>query len=95
MKRTLVVAPEAEAEINQAKEWYLGQSWLAARRFREAVDLALETIEQNPEQYQVVYRQTRRVLVDEFPYALFYVVTERQVTVVSCFHTSRDPSLWR
>ena len=95
MKRTLVVAPEAEAEINQAKEWYLGQSWLAAARFRDAVDLALEMIERNPEQYQVVYRQTRRVLVDEFPYAVFYTVTETLVTVVSCFHTARDPKLWR
>ncbi|MGB9365855.1 MAG: type II toxin-antitoxin system RelE/ParE family toxin [Xanthobacteraceae bacterium] len=95
MKRTLVVAPEAEAEINQAKEWYLSQSWLAAARFREAVDLAIETIERNPEQYQVVYRQTRRMLVDEFPYALFYTVTETLVTVVSCFHTARDPKLWR
>jgi toxin ParE1/3/4 len=95
MKRTLVVAPEAEAEINQAKEWYLAQSWLAAARFREAVDLALETIERNPEQYQFVYRHTRRVLVDEFPYALFYTVTETLVTVVSCFHTARDPKLWR
>lgn len=95
MKRTLVVTPEAEAENNQAKEWYLGQSWLAATRFRDAVDLALETIEQNPEQYQVVYRQTRRVLVDEFPYALFYTATETLVIVVSCFHTSRDPKQWR
>lgn len=95
MKRTLVVATEAEAEINQAKEWYLRQSWLAAARFREAVDLALETVERNPEQYQVVYRQTRRVLVNEFPYALFYTATETLVTVVSCFHTARDPRLWR
>jgi toxin ParE1/3/4 len=95
MKRTLVVATEAEAEINQAKEWYLRQSWLAAARFREAVDLALETVERNPEQYQVVYRQTRRVLVNEFPYALFYTATETLVTVVSCFHTARDPKLWR
>ncbi len=95
MNRALVVTAEAEDEIDQAKEWYLSQSGRAAARFREAVDLALETIAFNPEQYQIVYRETRRVLVDEYPYALFYVVTETQVTVVSCFHTARDPSLWR
>ena len=94
MKRALVVTPEAEAEIDQAKEWYRSQSLLAAARFRDAVDLALETIERNPEQYQVVYRQTRRVLLDDYPYALFYTVTETQVTVVSCFHMARDPKLW-
>jgi toxin ParE1/3/4 len=95
MKRTLVVTPETEAEIDQAKEWYLSQSLLAATRFRDAVEVALETIERNPEQYQVVYRQTRRVLLEEYPYALFYTLTETQVTVVSCFHTARDPKLWR
>jgi len=95
MNRALVVTPEAEAEINQAKEWYLSQSRRAAERFRDAVDLALETIERNPEQYQIAYRQTRRVLLDEYPYALFYTVTQTQVTVVSCFHTARDPKLWR
>ena len=70
MKRALVVTPEAEAEIDQAKEWYLSQSLLAAARFRDAVDLALETIERNPEQYQVVYRQTRRVLARRLPIRL-------------------------
>jgi plasmid stabilization system protein ParE len=81
MNRALVVTPEAEADIAQAKEWYLSQSSRAAERFRDAVDLALETIERNPEQYQIVYRQTRRVLLDEYPHALFY--------------TARDPKLWR
>jgi plasmid stabilization system protein ParE len=95
MNRALVVTAEAEAEIDQAKEWYRSQSQRAAARFSEVVDLALETIGFNPEQYQVVYRETRRVMLDDYPYALFYTVTEAQVTVVSCFHAARDPSLWR
>jgi plasmid stabilization system protein ParE len=95
MNRTLSVTPEAEAEIDQAADWYLRQSYRAAEGFRDAVDGALETIGINPEQYQIVYRETRRVLLDGYPYALFYIVTETRVSVVSCFHTSRDPSLWR
>ena len=55
MNRTLVVTPQAEAEIDQATNWYDGQSLRAAARFREAVDHALETISRNPEQYQDVY----------------------------------------
>ena len=95
MNRTLVVTPEAEAEIDQAAGWYHRQSLRAAANFRAVVDQALETIEFNPEQYQVVYGETRRVLLDEYPYALFYIVTDTQVSVVSCFHTARDSSLWR
>lgn len=95
MNRTVVVTAEAEADIDQANEWYLSRSSRAAARFREAIDLALETIAFNPEQYQMVYRETRRVLLADYPYALFYVVSETQVTVVSCFHAARDPNLWR
>ena len=95
MNRALVVTAEAEAEINQAKEWYRGQSPRAALRFSDAIDHALETIGFNPEQYQIVYRETRRVLLDDYPYVLFYTMTETQVKVVACFHTARDPSLWR
>lgn len=94
MKRTLFVTARAEAEIDQAKEWYRSQSRQAAVRFSEAVDLALETIGFNPEQYQIVYRETRRVLLEDYPYAFFYVVTETQVKVIACIHTSRDPRLW-
>ncbi len=95
MSRALVVVPEAEAEIEKAVDWYCRHNWTAAVGFRFAVDRALDFICERPEQYQVVYRQTRRVLVDGYPYALFYTVTSVQVTVVSCFHTARDPDLWR
>jgi plasmid stabilization system protein ParE len=95
MNHSLVVTAEAEAEIEQAEEWYLRQSERAAARFRETIDVALETISFNPEQYQIVYRDTRRVMLDDYPYALFYTVAGTQVTVISCFHMARDPKLWR
>ena len=95
MNRTLVVTPEAEVEIDQAADCYYRQSLRAVAGFRAAVDGALETIGFNPEQYQIVYGETRRVLLDDYPYVLFYIVTDTQVSVVSCFHTARDPNLWR
>ncbi len=95
MSRTLVVEPEAEAEIDQAADWYYQRSRAAAVGFRDSVDKALTFIREHPEQYQVVYRETRRVLLDGYPYALFYLVTESQVVVISCFHMARDPNLWR
>lgn len=95
MNRTLVVLPAATAEIDQAADWYRQHSRMAAVGFRDAVDRALSFVRDNPEQYQIVYRQTRRVLVDGYPYALFYTVTATQVIVVSCFHMARDPNAWR
>ena len=94
MSRTLVVEPEAEAEIDQAAHWY-GQHRETARvDFLLAIDKAIDFLREYPEQYQIVYRQTRRALVDGYPYALFYMVTKTHVIVLACIHTARDSNIW-
>ena len=95
MSRMLVLEPEAEADIFNASEWYEQRNPDASAAFLRTINRKLRLIQENPEQYQVVYRETRRVLVDGFPYALFCKVTDSQIIIVSCFHTSRDPKAWR
>jgi hypothetical protein len=48
-------------------------------------------IAQNPLGFAVVWRDhVRRALVlDRFPYALYFTVDDDQVTVIACFHASR------
>ena len=95
MNRLLVLEPEAEAEIFNAADWYEKRNSLTCAAFLRAIDRALYQIQDHPEQYQVVYHEVRRALVDGFPYAIFYKVTDREIIIVSCFHTSRNPSAWR
>jgi plasmid stabilization system protein ParE len=95
MNRTLVVEPEAEVEIAEAAIWYDQQNPAARVSFFRAIDRALDAILENPQQYQIVYREARRALVDGYPYVLYYTASESQVIVISCFHTSRDPKTWR
>jgi plasmid stabilization system protein ParE len=95
MNRTLIVEPEAEVEIAEAAIWYDQRNPAARLAFFRAVDRALDVILENPYQYQIIYREARRGLVDGYPYVLYYTVSESQVIVISCFHTSRDPTIWR
>ena len=76
MSRVLVIEPEAEAEIAESAGWYEQRNPSTRRRFLSAVDWALHLIEERPEQYQIVYRDVRRALVDDFPYAVFYRLTD-------------------
>jgi len=97
MSRTIVVEPEAEAEIHQASQWYGRQretTQVDFLRAIDAIDKAINFLHEYPEQYQIVYRQTRRALVDGYPYALFYTVTKTHVIVLACIHTARDPNIW-
>jgi plasmid stabilization system protein ParE len=91
----LVVQPEAEADIVNAADWYDDQSRSIRQKFLDHVENALHVIEQHPHRYQKIFRQVRRVMVREFPYALLYIASDSEVNVIACSHCSRDPKRWQ
>jgi plasmid stabilization system protein ParE len=95
MTRRLVLEPEAEAEIAQAAGWYEASSREVGIAFLRAVEGVLETIQQNPHQYQVIFRQVRRAPLRRFPYGLMYVASEQEIVVVACIHGRRNPKRWK
>jgi len=93
--RRLVVRKQAELEIAAAIDWYRDQNPDSAADFAVALDNLLNVIQKNPFQYQAIEGEIRRAFVPAFPYRLVYLVTEMDVAVVSCVHTSREPNVWR
>lgn len=85
----------AEADVEEAFDWYEAQRPGLGLTFRHAVDLAVAAAEANPEAYAVLHRGTRRVILPKFPYALYYVVAEENLVVVGCIHAKRHPKTWR
>jgi plasmid stabilization system protein ParE len=66
------------------------------RRFRAAVDATIERMSANPRQFPVVYKSIRRALLRRFPHALMFVIeADGTLTVIACFHGSRDPKHWQ
>ena len=64
--------PEAVADAVAAYEWYEGQREGLGRRFRAALDVAVFRIAEGPTTFPVCHRDLRRVLVERFPYAIYY-----------------------
>ena len=66
------------------------------RNFRAAVDAVIQRMSANPWQFPVVYKSIRRALLRHFPYALMFVIeADETLTVIACFHGSRDPKHWQ
>jgi len=84
----------ARAEILAAFEWYLTRSPRAAERFVDAVDVAMKRIEEAPDRYHVIHGRLRRVLLQGFPYGVFYKVYPSVISVVGVIHASRHPDTW-
>jgi plasmid stabilization system protein ParE len=95
VNRALIFAPEAEPEIAEARDWYDHRSPGLGAEFVAAVDATVTVIRRNPFQYQAAWGQFRRAVLRRFPYSLIYRVSDRQISVVSCFHGRRKPKIWR
>ena len=86
----------ARAELIEAQDWYENESPGLGRRFRTAVDAVIQRMSATPRQFPVVYRSIRRALLRRFPYALMFVIeADGTLTVIACFHGSRDPMRWQ
>jgi len=95
MADDLIIAPEAQGDIDEAYAWYEDRRVGMGEAFLARVDACIQAIRRSPEMHAVVHEEYRRGLVRRFPYAVFYEYANETVTVYCVFHTSRDPQKWR
>jgi plasmid stabilization system protein ParE len=84
-------SPLARLELLQAEEWYSQENIQKADAFFADVARTEQFLQNNPYLYAKVEGEIRRAVLKRFPYALFYTVDNETVTVLSCFHQSREP----
>ena len=92
----VVFTRPARAELIGAQDWYENEAPGLGRLFRAAIGAVIERMSANPRQFPVVYKNIRRALLRRFPYALMFVIDDDEtLTVIACFHGSRDPAHWQ
>ena len=90
--RKVIFTPAARAELTDAQDWYEGEGGpRLGRRFRAEIDATVRRMADNPRQFPELLKSLRRARVNKFPYALFFSITDDALTVIACFHSSRDP----
>ncbi len=91
MIRQLIVRPEAEADIAEAFSWYEARLSGLGSEFLRVLDATFNSILRNHDVYPEVHRNVRRALTRRFPFAVFFVVEETRMVVLSVFHVKRNP----
>ena len=86
---------EAEADLEEAFDYYQAQLPGLGHEFVATVEQQLERIVENPAQYQVLHRGVRRAVMRRFPYAAFYLSEGEAVVVLAIEHQARDPENWK
>jgi len=85
----------AAGDIEDAAVWYEMQRVGLGGEFIDEVEQALEKIAGDPAKYRVLYRDTRRTILQRFPFGLFYRVEQQVIVVVAVMHSSRHPRRWK
>jgi plasmid stabilization system protein ParE len=82
-------------DVSRIRTWYRKIDPVLEDRFVRALNVGLDRIEAHPFGYQVVYRNSRRGLLDKFPYSIYYLIQDAIIIVLAVIHHKRNPVLAR
>ncbi len=92
---TFLFHPEAEAEFNQAIDYY--QEIDPGLGFDFAIEV-YPTIQRSvafPNAWPVIDGEIRRSLVRRFPFGILYSVENEGIFVIAVMHLHREPEYWK
>lgn len=93
--RSVRFRPEARAEFLDTCEFYESRDPDLKARFEAAVEAKLKSIIENHELYAVVEGEVREAILEQFPFTIYFRVTDEAIRVMAVFHHSRDPAVWQ
>jgi len=86
--------PAAAAEVERAQAWYEDPSLLAAAGFLQERTRAIQRMRIAPERHAVAEHGTRRIVLEQYPFSVFYVTRREEIFVIAVAHQKRRPGYW-
>ena len=93
MKAILVVLDIARQELKDAVRWYEEKTIGLGEDLNIEVSKKIKLILEFPNRYPITKSYYRETLTNRFPYLIVYRYNKlkHQITILSVFHTSRNP----
>lgn len=86
---------EAELDLEETAKWYEKQKQNLGIDFLDEVEKKAKLIESNPFLFEKVYKSLHRVVIERFPFNIFYFVEDNSVIIIAVVHGSRHPKKWK
>jgi plasmid stabilization system protein ParE len=90
LKWRVIIRPKAEADLQEAWQWYQSQRPGLGDELVHEINEAIQTLAINPERRPFYYREFRRILTPRFHYKVFYHVEPGRVVVFRILHSKRE-----
>lgn len=95
MTLPVVLRHEAQAEFDEAFDWYESRRPGRGVAFAGGIQEVFDRISVTPQMHSVVFADIRKAVVRQFPYCVFYRAEVTRVEVIAVFDSRRDPSIWQ
>ena len=86
--------PEAEEELNLAVDYYNQCQANLGWDFSKEVYTAIQNILAFPEAWASLSKNTRRCLVNRFPFGVIYQSKSNKILIVAIMQLNRKPGYW-
>lgn len=87
--------PEARRELYEALRFYRDADKSVADRFLRECSSAIKQIMRDPLASVVISGNTRRKILDKFPFSIIYRFESNEIRIVALCHHRREPGYWR
>jgi hypothetical protein len=87
--------PRAEAEFDEAVRYYEDCQTGLGLQFAEEVYAAIRRVDEYPDAWLALSENTRRCLVNRFPYGVIFQVKSDVLRIVAVANLHRRPNYWR
>lgn len=95
MTREVRLREEADRDLTEAALWYELHGAGLGHQFLDETLRVLASIADHPFMYPLVWRETRRALMNRFPFGIYFRMSDETIVVVAVMHGSRNPRNWR
>ena len=86
--------PEALDDVIESQRWYASRQPGLGQAFAEAITAGVGRIASDPAAFPYVHGSVRRLVVRQFPYAIYFREAGDAIVVLAV-HGRQDPRLWQ
>ena len=87
--------PEAKEEFNGSVDFYEQSQPGLGLEFAEEVYATIARVIQYPDAWFEMSENSRRCLVNRFPYGLIYQIKANELRIIAVAHLHRRPNYWK
>ncbi len=85
----------AKTELNEASDYYEECQAGLGLEFAKEIYSTVYRIIQLPKAWPIFSKNTRKCLVNRFPYGVIYQILDNKILIIAIMHLNREPDYWK